>query len=44
MLEAPPHKRLCEEAAVFNQQMATCLRPLLNDLPASYCEAIQLSD
>jgi RNA polymerase sigma-70 factor, ECF subfamily len=29
---------------VFNQEMATCLRPLLEHLPAPYREAVQLAE
>ena len=33
-----------EDAIVFNQQMAACLRPLLDHLPDPYREAIQLTE
>jgi RNA polymerase sigma-70 factor (ECF subfamily) len=33
-----------EKPEVFNQQMAGCLRPLLEHLPAPYREAVQLAD
>ncbi|AKG21571.1 RNA polymerase sigma factor SigZ [Calothrix sp. 336/3] len=33
-----------EDPEVFNQQMAGCLRPLLEHLPAPYREAVQLAE
>lgn len=33
-----------EDPAVFNQQMAGCLRPLLEHLPEPYREAVQLAE
>lgn len=33
-----------EDLVVFNQEMASCLRPLLNYLPAPYREAVELTE
>lgn len=33
-----------DDPEVFNQQMASCLRPLLEHLPKSYREAVQLAE
>jgi RNA polymerase sigma-70 factor (ECF subfamily) len=33
-----------EDSLVFNQQMAACLRPLLEQLPEPYREAVQLAE